>query len=162
MDREILKGTAIGFIGAGNMAEAIARGLLKAGLMAPGQMLAADPSEARRKVFQALGIRSAKENAPVAKQADILILAVKPQVIDAVVKELSSQVRPETLVVSIAAGVSTARLEKLLPKGARVVRVMPNTPVLAGKGVSGLARGSCATGKDVALVRAIFQAGGIA
>jgi len=157
----LLEGQTIGFIGAGHMAEAIARALLGSGVSA-GQLLCADPDEARRRVFrEELGIGSAA-NEEVAGKVDILVLAVKPQVLDEVVGGLAGALRGEALVVSIAAGVDTGRIEAGLGADARVVRVMPNTPMAVGRGVAAVARGARATDEDVARTSAIFAAGGIA
>ncbi len=136
----MLKGKKIGFIGAGMMAEAFARGLLKAGV-SPDAMLASDPSETRQVLFGELGIRCAADNRAVAESADILMFVVKPHLIPEVAKALADTIKPEQLVLSIAAGIPVAAVEALLKPGIPVVRVMPNTPCLVGEGAIGIAPG---------------------
>ncbi|MBN1257484.1 MAG: pyrroline-5-carboxylate reductase [Planctomycetes bacterium] len=161
MSNTLLKGKTIGFIGAGNMAEAILNGILSDQLVDPGQVSASDPSEERRQVFQKFGCKVCDDNGEVASATDILILAVKPQVIEDVIKSFSKKIRPSTLVISIAAGVSCARLEKVLPENTHLVRVMPNTPIMIGNGVSVSAPGIHATQEDLECTAEIFSAGGI-
>ena len=153
----------VGFIGAGNMAEAIARGLLRAGLYTVQEICAADPNVDRQRLFRdELGVACFGTPAEVAGRADILILAVKPYVVGEALAQMAAALRPESLLVSIAAGISTAFIEQAAGGGGerRVVRVMPNTPMLVGKGMSAIARGKLATDADVLLVERIFGAGG--
>ena len=89
-------------------------------------VIASDPSEDRRKIFSDCGTKVCDDNGEAASAADIIILAVKPQIINEVVKSLADKVGPDTLVISIAAGVSCLKLEKLLPENTHLVRVMPN------------------------------------
>src|SRR5207237_5973517 len=107
-------------------------------------------------------IGTTSDNAVLVRQAAVIVIAVKPQIIDAVVAQMRAAVTPRKLFVSIAAGVTTARLEAGLGVAARVLRVMPNTPALLGKGVSVLVRGRRATGADarlgLRLLRAVGQA----
>lgn len=153
----------LGFIGAGNMAEALIRGMLAAGAAGPEQIIAFDISEARRSRMRELfGIRVAADSAEAARRADALILAVKPKDIETALTSIKDAVRPEALVLSIAAGVRTGRLERGLAEGARVIRVMPNTPALVGKGVCALCAGARATTADMAAARALFGAVGLA
>ena len=157
----------IGFIGAGNMAEAIARGLLRAGLYGPGDICSADPSADRQRLFRdELGITCFGQPADVATRAETLILAVKPFVVGDVLAQIAGSLRPDSLIISIAAGISIGFMETAAGKSAaagtkpRVIRVMPNTPMLVGKGMSAIARGSAATDTDVFLAERIFGAGG--
>jgi pyrroline-5-carboxylate reductase len=157
-----LAGRTLGFVGAGNMAEAFARGLFASGLASPGAVLFHDPDPARSAVFADLGCTACAENRELASRSDMLILAVKPQVLPEVLAGFADAVPPGTLVVSIAMGVPCARLEAILGPGARVVRVMPNTPLMVGRGVSGVARGANATDRDMADVLALFASSGLA
>ena len=130
----------LGFIGGGNMSSAIIGGLLAAGTD-PGRIAVAEPSPAQRQQLAArfAGIAVGESNTEVAAHADCIVLAVKPQVLGGVCRELAAivqEVRP--LVVSIAAGVRTDRIDAWLGGGLAVVRVMPNQPALVGRGVSGL------------------------
>lgn len=151
----------LGIIGAGQMAEAIVRGLLRAGLFKADQMIAADVAEPRRKLFtDDLKIKAVETNAEVARQANTLLLSVKPYQIEDVLGGIGAALRPETLVISIAAGVRAASIEKFLGQGRpwRVVRSMPNTPMLVGEGMVAIAPGRHATAADLAAARRIFEA----
>jgi pyrroline-5-carboxylate reductase len=150
-------------IGGGRMGEAIVGGLTAAGALVPGRVTIAEPDDARREhLAKALpGVALTASGKEAAKDADTVILAVKPQVMDAVVSELAGAL-DGTLVVSIAAGISCARVESLLPAGTRVVRVMPNTPALVGEGVALVSGGTEALADDVAVVTGLFSAIGTA
>jgi pyrroline-5-carboxylate reductase len=154
----------LGFIGAGRMATALGRGCVTSGLMPGNQVIAADPSDEARRTFaeQVPNSRSAADNAGVLAVADIVVLAVKPQMMQSVLAELSPHVEPKQLVVSIAAGVTLAKLAAGLPRGTRLVRVMPNTPCLVGLGASCYCRGTTASAEDGKLVSQILQSVGIA
>ena len=155
-----LVGIRMGFIGAGNMAEAIAGGLLAGESLAPGNatIIAADPDPVRRELFAKRGMKVTADNNAVLAAADVVILAVKPEVVDDVLRQLSGVDTTRHIFVSICAGITTARIEELLPKGSRVVRAMPNTPLLVGQGAVGLCRGAHATDDDLQLACALFAA----
>jgi pyrroline-5-carboxylate reductase len=152
----------IGFIGAGQMARALASGFVKAGLVAPAQIVAADPVPAALEAFaQAVeGARAAADNASVATAADVLFLATKPQQIGAAVGPLAKATDGK-LVISIAAGVKLSTLAAWLA-AARLVRVMPNTPCLIGQSASGYCLGPRATAADGQLVAQLLSAVGLA
>ena len=142
-------------IGGGRMGEAILGGLLKSGVIAADRITVAEPDAARRAALQAeFSVRVAADGA-AALPADTVLFAVKPQVIDDVVSALSGRLGG-SLVVSIAAGISCARLEASLPPRTAVVRVMPNTPALVGAGMSVVSGGSEATAEQVELVCGLF------
>ena len=153
----------IGFIGAGQMAQALAKGFLRAGLVQGEQLVAHDPLPATAERFAAdvPGSRIATSNADVAQKAQILFLAVKPQSFPAVASGLAGKLGKDRLIVSILAGTPLNRLASDL-KTDRVVRVMPNTPALVGMGASAFARGPGATAEDAALVTQLLQAVGLA
>jgi pyrroline-5-carboxylate reductase len=149
----------LGFLGAGNMAEAIARGILAAGVLPPGAILASDPSEERRRLFaDDLGIEALDANDPVVDRADVVLLAVKPQVVDKALAPVGGGFGPEKLLLSICAGVSTAHLEGLTKAGTRVVRAMPNTPMLVGRGMAAVCPGALATDDDLAIAERLLGA----
>jgi len=151
--------TELGFLGAGNMAEAVARGLLKSGRLAAGQMLAADPDARRRDLFQQdLGIPAVAENRPVVEHAPIILVAVKPQIFDKAVAPLGSLFGPGKLILSICAGISTGHIEEVADTGTRVVRAMPNTPMLVGRGMVALCAGRHATAEDLAVAERLLGA----
>jgi pyrroline-5-carboxylate reductase len=142
-------------VGGGRMGEAIVGGLIGSGAMSADQITIAEPTAARRDVLTSqLGVACVADGAE-ALPADVVLLAVKPQVMDVVVTSLSSALA-SSLVVSIAAGISCARLESLLPAATAVVRVMPNTPALVGAAMSIVSGGSDASAEQVELVAALF------
>ena len=150
----------LGIIGAGNMAEAIASGILRANLLSPDQIIAADVALARRELFSSrLGITSIEDNADVARQSKRLLLSVKPQQIQSALAGIGAVMNIETRVISIMAGISSAFIEKHLGEGRpwRVIRTMPNTPMLVGEGMVGIAPGAYATPADVADAKRLFE-----
>ena len=129
--------TRIAFIGAGNMASSLIGGLLAKGLDA-AQIRASDPgAETRAKVTAEHGIEVFADNAQAVQDADVIVIAVKPQAMKAVCQDLRPHLKPHQLLVSIAAGITCASLLNWLGNQP-LVRCMPNTPALLGKGVSGL------------------------
>ncbi len=154
----------IGFIGAGRMATALARGCVQSGLVEAGQVLAADPTPEALKNFaeQTGGAKLASDNLEVLAKAQIIVLAVKPQIMPQVLDAIAEHVTEKHLLVSIAAGVTLGTLASGLPAGTRLVRVMPNTPCLVGLGASGYARGSSASEDDASRVQQILESVGIA
>jgi pyrroline-5-carboxylate reductase len=153
----------IGFLGAGKMATALARGFIQAELVGLKDIVAADPVDAARKHFtDEIGVMTTESNADLAKTANVLILAVKPDQCTGVLTRLRSKFTTNHLLISIAAGVTLAKLESALPPGARVIRVMPNTPALVGRAASAFALGKCATPADGELARRLLSAVGIA
>lgn len=150
----------IAFLGGGVMAHAILRSLLNQGLAAPVQVTVSDPLEALRESAEALGVRAVASNSEAVRGAGLVLLAVKPGVVPAVLREIAGELTPEQLVVSIAAGVTSPQIEELLPAGQPVVRVMPNTPVQVGAGAAALCRGAHATREHADLVRQVFESGG--
>jgi pyrroline-5-carboxylate reductase len=149
------------FIGGGNMAEALVKGILAAGVAKADRMIVTDPSSDRlehlRKTY---GIMVQKGNIEAVHASDIILLCVKPQVMDKVLEEIAPAADMSKLVISIAAGVTVARIEKALAGNPRVVRVMPNTPALVLAGAAGLAAGTGATDDDMAVAKEIFGAVG--
>lgn len=154
----------IGFMGAGRMATALARGLVRAEMVPASAIVACDPSAEARKTFasEVPGTTVEEGNAADVARADVVILAVKPQTISVALDSIRNSIGSKSLVVSIAAGITSARLEGALPTGQRVVRVMPNTPCLIGLGASGYALGSHATKDDGRLVASLLSAVGAA
>jgi pyrroline-5-carboxylate reductase len=143
------------------MASALASAWAKAGLLDPAKSRAADPSpEARAKFEKAAGIKSGSSNRDVAAACDVLVLAVKPQVMPAVLSDLRPVMRANHLVFSIAAGITLQTLAQGLGEKVRLVRVMPNTPCLAGASASAYSPGANATAEDVELAGRLFGAVG--
>lgn len=154
---------AVGFVGGGNMATAMIRGFIAAGLFRPGEIIASDVDTAKRaQLRREMGIAVTADNAALVRAARVIVLAVKPQVIDAVLAAMRDAATPRKLFISIAAGVSSGRIAAALGGAARVVRVMPNTPALLGKAMSVVVRGGAATAADeetaLRLLRAVGRA----
>ncbi len=156
----------IGFIGAGNMAEAIARGLLRSALVSRNEIAASDPNAERQRIFnEELGIPCSAGTGHGLSPAgcDIVVLAVKPYVIADAITAIKSAIKPNAVIISIAAGISCRFIEAAVGGSGgkpRVIRVMPNTPMLAGKGMSALAKGTHATDEDLFAAERIFAAAG--
>jgi pyrroline-5-carboxylate reductase len=161
MGNEAAESYELGIIGAGNMAEAITRGVLASGIFRADQLVAADVAPARRKLFEReLNVHAVERPAEAARGASRLLLSVKPQQMGAVLGEIGGVLPANALVISIAAGVGTAFIESALGQGNnwRVVRTMPNTPMLVGQGMVAVAAGRNATADDLADVTRIFAA----
>ncbi|MBW1992099.1 MAG: pyrroline-5-carboxylate reductase [Deltaproteobacteria bacterium] len=148
-----LKEIKLGFIGAGAMGGALMRGLVAAGVP-PAHLTFYDPDPQRRQDLETLGIAPARDN-PEVMQFPVVVLAVKPQVIDQALGEIQGSAREQHLIISIAAGVPLSRLEAALPQ-ARLIRAMPNTPLLVQEGMTGLAPGSRARPEDLSLALELF------
>jgi len=151
----------IGVIGAGKIGSALLRGMLKAGVVSKDHLVASAPrEEARQALAREMGIRVTADNGAVCDFADIVILTVKPQVMGSVLQQVGEKIGKKRLLLSVAAGISLSRIEAILPKGARVVRVMTNTPCVVGAAASGYARGSHATQEDLERVGMILKSVG--
>ncbi len=156
-----MKGQKIGMLGAGNMAGALIRGMIAGGTVEAAQIGASDVrSDHLDDLAAEHGITKFAANDDLIAWSDVLVLAVKPQVIDRVLEASRNSFGPKTLVVSIAAGVPISVIESQLPPGVRVVRAMPNTAAIVLAGATGVAPGSHATPEDVELARALFDAVG--
>ena len=156
-----LKGRRVGFVGGGNMAEALLRGLLGASLV-PAERLAATDVRAERtaQLTRQFGITAHADNRRLVREADVVILAVKPQIMAPVLAEIGPAVTDTHLLISIAAGVSTTAIRAALGRDARIIRVMPNTPALVLQGAAAIARGTNLQADDLATAEAIFGAVG--
>ena len=153
----------IGFLGCGRMATAIAQGLVNARYVGANQITGSDPSAAMRESFtKATGTPVVADNLTVLKQSDVVVLAVKPQHMEPLLKEIAAGVEATHLIVSVAAGVSLATMSGTLGSNVRLIRVMPNTPCLVGAGATAFARGAKATADDASLVTELFSTIGIA
>ncbi len=153
---------SIGFLGAGKMATALAKGFIRAGLVAPKDVIASDVSEAACAAFaKETGAKTTAFNPDVAKFANVLVLAVKPHQVTEALAEIRDALTEKHLIISIAAGVTIAKLETCLDD-ARVIRVMPNTPALVNSSATGFALGKAATPADAELVTKLFSSVGVA
>lgn len=154
-------GNRIGLIGAGNMGTAIMRGLVAAQVVAPKDITATDVDESKlEKVAADPGVNVATDMETLAGTSDVVILAVKPQSMEDLLRDVSRHVGPSHLIISIAAGISTGYIEERLDGGVRVVRVMPNTPAMVRAGATALCRGTRATDDDMDFAVRLFSAVG--
>ena len=152
----------IGIVGAGKIGSAIARGIVTAGLVTTDQVMASDVSDSlRQAISNELAIGVTSDNRQLCDFADVVILAVKPQIVDSVVKQMAKSFDAGKLLVSVAAGVPLSRLEAGLAPGARVVRVMPNICCVVGAGAAAYAGGAHATAQDLEIVGSILNSFGV-
>jgi pyrroline-5-carboxylate reductase len=157
------EGNTIGFIGGGNMGEALIRGLITASVLRPEQLYVHDVIASRLDYLKTnYSVHGASTIAEVAGHCEVLILAVKPQVMPRVMEELRTHMGHRPLIISIAAGISLETLCLSLPPGTPVIRVMPNTPALVLQGVSALSRGPGVTSEHMDRAMTLFRAVGSA
>lgn len=140
----------IGFIGSGKMAGAIIKGIIRSGFILPENLIATQAeNEGLEEKARSLGIDVILDNRVLTQNSDVIFIGTKPNQVADVLSEIKEYISPEKLIVSIAAGVRTEKLEAGLPEGSRVIRVMPNTPALVGEGMSGMIGGKNATKEDL-------------
>jgi pyrroline-5-carboxylate reductase len=149
------------FVGAGNMAEALIRGMLSAGTL-PAQIAATAKRAERAQELQSRhGIVTSLDNVTAIRDAQVVVLAAKPQAFDGLLMQLSPALRAEHLVISIAAGIPLSAIESRLPSATRVIRAMPNTPCLVQRGATAISKGSHATARDLQVAQALFESVGM-
>jgi len=156
--QERLNGAELGCIGAGSMGGALLRGLLSAGRVKPQEVIFYDPDPGRQEALKNQGIAAVMNNTEVMR-APVVVLAVKPQILRSVLAEIGGSAEPRHLVISLAAGVPLAVLEEYLPIS-RVIRTMPNTPLMVQAGMTALSPGTRATPEDVDLALDLFRSVG--
>lgn len=148
----------VGFLGAGNMARALVKALLEAQRATPDQILASDINEERLEtIAKRFGIHTTLDNGQLVRSSDILFLSVKPQVVDKVLPTIALHLRPETLIISIVAGVPLRALEARLPPGSKIIRTMPNTPAMVLAGATALSPGEHVTAEEVRIANDFFK-----
>lgn len=158
----MIRGKKVVVIGGGKMGSIIAQGLMAKKMVSAKNIVVTDIDADKLKFFRSsLKIKTTHNNEEAIKQADLILLAVKPQNMAATLKEIRAAVNKSNIVISIAAGITTGFIETALGKGIRVVRVMPNTPALVGEGAAAVAAGRYAKANDVKITLAIFNAVGI-
>jgi pyrroline-5-carboxylate reductase len=156
-----IKGRTVGFVGAGNMGEALIKGLVVANVVPAKSIYTADVRGDRlAELAKLFGIQAAADNSDLVSRCDVVILAVKPQIMEAVLREIAPAVTRQKLLISIAAGVSTAKIRAMLNRDARLIRVMPNTPALVLEGVTAIAKGQHLEPGDLDTAGEIFKAVG--
>ncbi len=151
----------IGFIGGGKMGEALINGILRAELSSSDKIMVSDVDKKRLQILEKeAGIKTTQDNKKITSDSDIIILAVKPNMMGSVLDELNSEITSKHLIISIAAGIPLSFIESSLNKGCRAIRVMPNTPCLVGETAAGYALGKKATRNDGKLVAQLLDAVG--
>lgn len=150
----------IGFLGAGQMAEALARGLINKGVVAPQQICCTDPVQGRKDLFRSFGSAAYDTALEVAKNSQVLFLAVKPQYVHTVLQEIKPELTENHVVVSIAAGIPMDKLLDAAGSDTHMIRVMPNTPCLVGETAAAMCLGGKAHSEDERLVKTLFEAVG--
>eukprot|EP00914_Ancora_sagittata_P015456 GHVO01030586.1.p1 GENE.GHVO01030586.1~~GHVO01030586.1.p1 ORF type:complete len:277 (+),score=32.10 GHVO01030586.1:69-899(+) len=151
----------VGFLGAGRMAQALSSGIIASGLVKPSNIIASDPETSILQYTSKLGAKTTQSNKEVVENSDVIVIAVKPNVVADLLKEIAPCVTKNHLVTSIAAGITLATLEGCLPPNTRVIRVMPNTAALVQAGATVISPGSKSTPEDAVLAEEIFSAVGI-
>lgn len=150
------------FLGAGNMASALLRGAIQHSAMPAERFAATDVNAAAlSKLCSSLGIRGFDDNAAAAGWAEVIVLAIKPQVLPAVLAQVAPQLKAETLVISIVAGVPIARISAGLGGHRRIVRAMPNTPALVGAGATAIAVDASVSAENLETALALFRGTGL-
>jgi len=156
-----LKGQKIGCLGGGAMGEALLTGMIQAGLVKPADVFATDVRAERLECLaERLGVNTAHNNTRVVSEVDIVILAVKPQVVSALLAEIAPALTAEKTVISIAAGIKTELIQSFLDRPVPVVRVMSNTPCLVGAGASAVSAGKYAQKEHLDKALAVFGSSG--
>lgn len=157
-----LKSVTIGFVGAGNMAEAIFRGLLKADAVPAEQIIASDRHPDRLEALsEAYGLRTTTDNLEAVKDSEVVVLAVKPQILTKVMEQIGEHLKPGALVISVAAGYTMSQLRQNLPDSVSLCRSMPNMPALVGAGATAYVFGGKVTDAQRAQAAEIFSAVGL-
>jgi pyrroline-5-carboxylate reductase len=151
----------IGFIGAGNMAEALIKGLISSKLYNPHQISASDSDLEKLKIkSEAYGFNACDSNKDLTRSSSIIVLSVKPQIIRGVLSEIKHLLTPNHLVISIAAGISIGLIREIIGEDKPIIRIMPNTPALIQRGISALAIGGTAGEEHMNKAIEIFHAVG--
>lgn len=152
----------LAIIGAGAMGSAFAGGVISSGLLRAEDVVVSDVDEAHlAEAASALGVVTTTDNSAAVRDADVVIIAVKPAMVRDVLSEIASALNEGHLVISLAAGVKLEAMESVLPEGVPVIRTMPNTPCLIREGAIGFSRGKAARPEHAATAKRIFDAVGI-
>lgn len=152
----------LAFVGAGNMGEALIKGLLGRGAVRPDQIVASEPRDNQReRIASSYGVTALTDNGAAVKDADVVVICVKPQILDKVLDEVSPHLHHGARVISIAAGKAIDGIQSRLPPDTPVVRAMPNVAALVGAGATGIAAGASATAEDLEIAKRIFDSVGM-
>ncbi len=151
----------IGFIGCGNMGNAMIGGILNANLVAPSSIIVSDLNEKNlAQTAETYGVKTTTDNNEVARISDILVLSVKPNLYPVIIKQIKDQIKEEVIIVTIAAGKAIKDTEELFGKKLKIVRVMPNTPALVGEGMAGISPSAVVTKEELSEIVTLFESFG--
>lgn len=150
-----------GFIGVGNIANAIINGALSVGVLKPADLVVFDVDEKKLTDFAALGATAAKNTEDLAKQSEVLFLTVKPQIVMSVLEQLKPYLSKETLIISPVAGVKIEKINAALGGDKKIIRVMPNTPLMYSAGATAIAVGNGVSAEEKAFCEGIFASSGV-
>ncbi|MGO1369456.1 MAG: pyrroline-5-carboxylate reductase [Senegalia sp. (in: firmicutes)] len=151
----------LGFIGGGNMGQAMIGGIIESKIFNPEDIMVSDLNDnLLKKVEDKYGVKTTNDNKELVKHADIIVLAVKPHICDIVIKGIKNDISEDTLVVSIAAGKSIGQLEESFEKNVKIIRVMPNTPALVGKAMSAISSNENVSKDELSQITDIFESFG--
>lgn len=151
----------IGFIGAGNMGQAMAGGIISSGMVKAENIIFSDTSnENLKKAYGKYKVKTSNSNVLLASMADIIVLSVKPNIYPTVIEEIRDYIKPETLIITIAAGITLAKAEELFRKDMKIVRTMPNTPAMAGEGMTAVVPNRFVTDEEICEVMEILNSFG--
>ena len=150
----------LGFIGCGNMAQAIARAAIDQGVVEAKDIIASNPSAPKRELFASWGCQTTDDNTRVIAQAQQIIIGVKPQKFPEIAPQIAEHLSDDQVLISVMAGLTSGRINELVDRPCRVVRAMPNTPLFVGQGMTGVARCEGARLGDEDLALELFRAGG--
>ncbi|MEY2827086.1 MAG: hypothetical protein RLZZ183_205, partial [Actinomycetota bacterium] len=145
----------IGFVGAGNMGQAILKGLITSGFSKDDLLAVTKTLESSKKISQVFKVNASNDIKTI-KNCDVVFLGVKPQNIGEVLPEIKISLKNDALLISLAVGIKTESIEKIFDNKVKVIRAMPNTPAHVGKGVTGLAKGANATENDLEVAQKLF------
>lgn len=160
-DGSVTDRPTVAVLGGGAMGETVLSAVLQAGWPTERALVTVRRPERGRELAERYGIQVTEDNARAARSADVLVVAVKPQDVGTLLRNIGPDVRPGARVVSVAAGLTTAFFERRLPAGTAVVRVMPNTPAVVGEGATAISAGTHATDQDLDLVQEMLAATGV-
>lgn len=152
----------IGLIGCGRMGGALIEGAIRAGMVSPDKVwVHSRTQESASTMAEKLGVHVANDNSHVIRECDLVLLGCKPYQIVDILSEIGSELPGDTVLLSVAAGITLEKMESACPEGTRIIRAMPNTPSLIGLGASGISGGKYATAEDISLARTMLESVGI-
>lgn len=151
----------IGFIGAGNMGQAMAGGIVASGIVKPENIIFSDISQENlKKAYKKYRVKTSNSNILTASMADFLVLSVKPHFYETVIEEIKDYIKPETVIITIAAGITLEKLKKMFGKNIKTVRTMPNTPAMVGEGMTAVIPNEFVTENEIKEVMEILNSFG--